>query len=81
MADIRRTHQFYLSLSEHEHAALARVVERGGHRHASDAIRYLIRREDDPELGARLTQPGDECLEDHDAMGVPCPKRATKGYF
>jgi hypothetical protein len=43
---IRRTIQFALLLNRFEDDALRRVVKTGGYRSASEALRYLIRRED-----------------------------------
>jgi len=46
MSDVKRTIQFQLWLNQFERDALSRVVEARGFRDASEAIRYLIRRED-----------------------------------
>ena len=43
---IKRTIQFVLLLNRFEDEALRRVVKLGGYRSASEALRYLIRRED-----------------------------------
>jgi Arc/MetJ-type ribon-helix-helix transcriptional regulator len=43
---IKRTIQFVLLLNRFEMDALHRVVKAGGYRSASEALRYLIRRED-----------------------------------
>jgi len=51
-----RTIQFLLYLNSFERGALDRIVARDGYRNASEALRYLIRREDDPDLGEALTQ-------------------------
>lgn len=42
----RRTIQFVLLLNRFEDEALRRVVKVGGYRSASEALRYLVRRED-----------------------------------
>ena len=42
----RRTIQFVLLLNQFEDDAVRRVVKAGGYRSASEALRYLIRRED-----------------------------------
>jgi hypothetical protein len=46
MPDIRRTIQFMLLLNKFEDDALRRVARTGGYRSSSEALRYLIRRED-----------------------------------
>lgn len=46
MSDIRRTIQFVLLLNRFEDEALRRIVKTGGYRSASEALRYLLRRED-----------------------------------
>ena len=56
-ANIRRTIQFVLMLNQFEDDALRRVVKAGGYRSASEALRYLVRRED-PEDRLDL-MPGD----------------------
>lgn len=43
---IQRNLQFLLWLNRFERDALDRVVAAGGYRNASEALRYLIRRED-----------------------------------
>jgi hypothetical protein len=51
--DVRRTIQFVLLLNLFEDEALRRVVKAGGYRSASEAIRYIVRRED-PEAHIHL---------------------------
>jgi hypothetical protein len=46
MSDTRRTIQFILLLNRFEDESLRRVVKTGGYRSASEALRYLLRRED-----------------------------------
>ncbi len=52
---VRRTFVVQLHLNDLERDALDRVVSSGGYRSASEALRYLIRREDDPDMGSTLT--------------------------
>lgn len=56
MGQPARTRQFVLLLNVFEDEALARVTKEKGFFSRSEALRYLIRREDDPELGKRLTE-------------------------
>lgn len=57
---IRRTIRFILLLNRFEQSALRRIVEAGGYRSASEALRYLIRREDPEALDIEPDRESDQ---------------------